>query len=184
MPATARQKEHRTASRPAMFVIRGQKSTGAKRGSARQRTSAVVARRFFAIVCFACGVLVFGGMASVWLNAEAVSISQRVMYMNTEIASQLNDTDRLELKRSSLASATRIERIATRELGMVPVADRVTYIEMSDLDEGVATGEAIDTAKAAQPVSGPVEALGALAQLTLGEAQVLLVGDIGLSSSW
>jgi len=184
MPATARQMEHRTASRPAMSVIRGRKQGTVKRGVQHQRTSAIAARRFFAIMCAACGVLVFGGMASVWLSAEAVSISQRVMYMNTEIASQLNETDRLELKRSSLASATRIERIATRELGMVPVAGRVTYVEMTDLDDGSVVGEDTVATEGARSVSGPLEALGALAQLTLGEAQVLLVGDIGLSSSW
>lgn len=182
MPATARQMEARSAHQPALSVVRGHRPSGSGR---TKRTSAVAARRLYFIVCAMCAVLVLGGMASVWLSTDAVRISQRVMYINDEISSQLIQTDRLELKRSSLASATRIERIATRELGMVPVGDRVTFVEISDLggDQALTAQPDVSTQGRAA-VSGPVEALGALAKLTLGEAQVLLVGDIGLSSSW
>lgn len=125
-----------------------------------------------AVVC----LMVFLGLGSVFINAEATRCSQQSALIKADISRQTARAQSLELDYATLRSSQRIEKIATKELNMVAAGNKTTAIEI-----GVETQPKDNVAT--QPKAHKNPTLTRLAQLTTGEASALLVGDINIAFS-
>lgn len=170
-----REERHAPASKPHVHLV-------VDRTAEHKRYSAVVkqehlVRRIFALVLCFVATIVLVGLGPVWLSAEATRHSQQSILIKKDITSQISVAQRLELKRSALTSASRVNKIATEQLGMVPIGTRVGYIDIGAEPAPVSVAQAGSTRTAKN------SALLTVARLTAGEASALLVGDVGLASS-
>ena len=129
--------------------------------------------RIFSVVV---GLMVLLGLGSVFINAEATRCSQQSALIKADISRQTARAQSLELDYATLRSSQRIERIATKELGMVSAGDKVSAIEIGTTDRA-------QSDVSPQPKSEKNPMLTRLAQLTTGEASALLVGDINIAFS-
>jgi cell division protein FtsL len=156
--------------------------TPAKSGAAtRARERAVEARArasfmtFLAVFCFA---MALGGVRVTLLvqASEASIVQSRVQ---AAIKAQRAEVDQLESDRSALSAPSRIAGIASTSMDMGEPAS-VRYISLPD-----AAAPSPSAGRAGS--SGTHDPLGrlfsALVELSAGEAQSLLVGDIGLAGS-
>jgi len=120
-----------------------------------------------------CSVVL--GLGCVYVNGEATACSQQSALLKQDISDQTAIAQSLELERAKLRSTSRIEKIATEELGMVAMGN-----DFSTIDIGAAKPSA--TVKSVAKVDGNT-AFSTLAGMAAGEASALLVGDISLVSS-
>ena len=137
-----------------------------------------LAFRVFLVALFAVSAF---GMARVTLSAQAAATSVAAMKMKSELRSAMQQSESLELDRSSLAQASRIESAAVG-LRMARPA-QVRYIALPK-------ALAVPAASAAAGAGGGVSAvvvpdqfkgvLDAAARITANEAQVLLASGSGL----
>lgn len=134
-------------------------------------------------------VLITAGMTRVTLAAQAAEASIDAWELKQELRVEQQLTRTLEADRSSLAAHSRIENLACETLDMDrPV--QVCYLELP----GGATPEAPGatdqvagspaSAADAQATSATARSgfIATLAHLAAGEAQALLVGNMGLGS--
>jgi len=94
-----------------------------------------------------------------------------------DIKTERYEGDMLEVRQSALGSPSRIRAIAGEAMGMAP-ARKVTYLDMAPTDAGRAPVLADSTQRSALE-----RVIAGMMNLSAGEAQVLLVGDVGLASS-
>ena len=131
-------------------------------------------------------VAVLFGMGPVLLGVEATRLSQRSSIIKQDIFEESNTTQQLVMERYQLVAAGQVEQVATEQLGMVPVGGDVTTVEVGQPNP---TADAAPGDKVADAGTSWIErltngdTLGAVARLASGEAQALLVGDIGLSAA-
>ena len=131
---------------------------------------------FFAVFIAVMAVL---GLGRVWLSVQAAQASIDSGKLQTAIKSARYEGDMLEIQQSALATPSRIQAVAVGTMGMAP-ATSVSYLQMSDVMRDVTP------AKAEAPTSTvPVRSamLEQVMSVAAGEARMLLVGDVGLSSS-
>jgi cell division protein FtsL len=136
------------------------------------------AAAYQAFVFFAVAVAVIAtlGIGRVWLSVQAAQASIDSTKLRQQIKSERYQGDLLEVQQSALATPSRILTIASGTLGMAP-ATSVTYLRLKREEVPKET----PVAKAAQKSgAGLVERA---MDIAAGEAQVLLVGDVGLASS-
>ena len=128
----------------------------------------------FYYLAVAVGLLVFLGLGGVFINAEATRCSQQSALIQADITRATARAQSLELDYATLRNSSRIEKIATKEMGMVAAGNKVSAIDIGK-----------EVASVAQKPAAPSQhkALTRLAQLTTGEASALLVGDINLALS-
>jgi len=133
-------------------------------------------------------VLTAVALVRVAVLARAAEMTLTESTLTKRIKSQRIETDRLEIDRSGLATPSRIEEIAgaTMQMGR---PKSVRYITLADTDgriaDATAPADTRDDARSAS-VAGPdrmATVLSAIAEVTAGEAQALLVGDVGLAGS-
>jgi cell division protein FtsL len=153
--------------------------------SARVRQEDARARASFgAFVAVLACVFVLGG-ARVTLVVRAAEAAITESHVQAEIKAQRAEADKLEVDRSSLSTPSRIAGIASASMDMGEPRS-VRYISMQD-GATVADGAArsAGTAAATQVASTDVMSrlFGAVMDLSAGEAQSLLVGDLGLAGS-
>lgn len=117
------------------------------------------------------------GLVRVYVAAESVEAALDSGRIRAEITEERRVGARLEVDRSALAMPSRIEGIASESMKMAEPQD-VAYIEVAPDAEPAGTTQA--TARAGQEVP---EALAALLRFAAGEAQALLVGDVGLATA-
>lgn len=129
------------------------------------------------------------GLVRVAVLARVAEMTISESSLTKRIKSQRIETDRLEIEGSSLATSSRIEQIAGATMQMGRPAS-VRYITMPGVSEaGVAAAGAKDGAATVGDDSGlsggqrVAAVLSALADMSIGEAQSLLVGDVGLAGS-
>lgn len=145
------------------------------------------------IVRVVAGVLLVGvilGLIPIYLTTEAARLAKHTAIIKQDIMREADTTQQLQMERYQVASTEHIERFAVDSLGMVPVNGDVTVVDIgsvSTADAAVAAANTTDVERSgfsrwAESV-GSGETLGALAELASGEAQVLLVGDIGLTAA-
>jgi cell division protein FtsL len=161
--------------RPHLRLVRT-KSTAAARRSAAQSA----AYEGFVTFCVLVAVLALASLGRVWLSAEAAQATLDSSKLREQIKVSRFEGDMLEVQESHLASAGRIQLVASKALGMAP-AKKTSYI---DLRTGPAKRRPIQTASAAkalQPSTAP-GVVDSMVDVAAGEARVLLVGDVGLSS--
>jgi cell division protein FtsL len=167
--------DSQTASaRPHLRLVRPKsRSSSAK----RRGVSHAAAYQAFVFFAVAVAVIALLGVGRVWLSVQATQASIDSTKLRQEIKNERYKGDLLEVQQSALATPSRILAIATGTLGMAP-ATSVTYLRLADTA----------TAKAAPAASGAtsnrrVGLVERAMDIAAGEAQVLLVGDVGLSSS-
>ncbi|MHB1018222.1 MAG: hypothetical protein ACYC2X_10120 [Coriobacteriia bacterium] len=166
-------------SRPRLRVVRG----GAARTHARSTAAADGAFRLLA-ACLV--ILAFAGVVRVSLAARAAEATIDAWELRAEVKEERQATRTLEADRSALASPSRIEALACETLNMAKPT-QVCYLELpgQDIAPDDATGESASVQVA--QAGAPDEASGGgvirtLMDLAASEAQVLLVGDMGLGS--
>jgi cell division protein FtsL len=168
----------------------GESRRASSRASARAQDSR--ARAVFNGVAVLLIALTAVGLVRVAVLARAAEMTLTESGLAKAIKSQRIETDRLEMDRSGLAASSRIEQIAGATMQMGAPAS-VRYITMksampSSLPAGTATAVAqgVQGASAAAAPSGAARVaavLSALVEMSAGEAQSLLVGDVGLAGS-
>jgi cell division protein FtsL len=132
--------------------------------------------------CVACLVaLTVVGLVRVAIIARAAEMTMNESTLAKRIKSQRIEADLLEIDASSLATPSRIEEIAGATMRMGRPAS-VRYISLPETDEAAAQAAAVEP-EGATAASTMVAVIGALADMSAGEAQTLLVGDVGLAGS-
>ena len=177
--AAARKIAHTaTPARPVLRVI-----SGARR---RTRTHAVAAASTtFRLAAVCLVVLAFAGVIRVSLAAHAAEATIDAWQLRAEVKAERLVTRTLEADRSALAAPSRIEAVACQTLNMGrPVT--VSYLQLPsqpDASAGSSAGVPVAGTPAAAESGDESRGLVAtLMDLAAGEAQVLLVGDVGLGS--
>lgn len=110
--------------------------------------------------------------------------------LRNDIKTERYEGDMLEVSQSALGSPSRIRAIAGEAMGMAP-ARKITYLDMQKAARSATSEKASpvsgETASAAQPTvpaaKGAAGVVAKMMNLSAGEAQVLLVGDMGLSAA-
>lgn len=153
------------------------KSKSQKLTAANEKT----ARSFFiaGLVFITCLVII--GFGPVVISAEATRSSQQAIILQQDIIRATTATQNLQLERSSLRSASRIEKVAREEMNMVPIGKNFIAIEIGpDVATNTILEEGSDTVLVDK--KSPSNVLKNIARLTAGEASALLVGDISLAT--
>ncbi len=133
--------------------------------------------RVFALVLLAIALL---GLGRVWMTVRAAESSLHSEELREQIENARYEGDMLEIRRSALASPSRVLAVASATMDMVP-AVKVTYLD-------VTPSPSVTTAsRDVHPRTDEPDAVGELVEHVLGmaagEAQVLLVGDVSLASA-
>lgn len=171
MAVAARRAVEVRHSRPHLRVV---KSRPVSKARARE-----IARRNF--VMFTVAVVFFSavGVARVWVSVKAIEASFAASQLRADIKTERYKGDMLEVKQSALGSPSRIRAIAGAAMGMAP-APQVTYVDLTAQKAAEKTG---GQDAAAPGSSGLGKVLGAFLDLTAGEAEALMVGDVGFAST-
>lgn len=172
MGAAARQLARDTVAppRPRLRVVQ---STGRAARARSLATSRVVA---VCLLAFACA-----GALRVVFAVEAAEAAIDAAELRVELKNEQQTGRVLEADRSALAAPSRIEALACQTLSMDRPSD-VRYIHLAcGQSDQAASGEGAQTLGArAADIGGKLAAT--VLDLAAGEAQVLLVGDVGLGS--
>ncbi|MDA3936367.1 MAG: hypothetical protein PF636_05810 [Actinomycetota bacterium] len=196
LPARRETVDSRTerSARPQLRVVLPARRSAPKRNSAAYEDRC---RRAFRVVLVGMIALSVCGLGRVALSAKANEASIDASALRTDIKNEQLTADRLEVDKSCLMTPSRIEAIAGTTMRMSE-ADDVTFITISDVDETASDAQgalasndvATDVADASlgadkgKAEQTPLRALlTSVMDMAAGEAQVLLVGDIGLASS-
>ncbi len=151
--------------------------------SPRRRTASRSSARpvgIFRICCVAMIVLACVGMLRISLAVQAEEAAIDAVSLREDIRTEELTGKSLEADASALKAPSRIEAIAGSALNMTE-AQKVTYLDIP-ADEGSDAAQAATTKAAATDGSGVSGVVAKVMDLAAGEAQVLLVGDVGLSS--
>jgi cell division protein FtsL len=168
-----RHDSHTASARPNLRVVRPQRKASS---SKRRRVSHAAAYQAFVFFAVAVAVMATLGIGRVWLSVQAAQASIDSTKLRQQIKSERYQGDLLEVQQSALATPSRILTIASGTLGMAP-ATSVTYLRLKG-DDVPKEAPVADTAQK----SGASIVERAM-DIAAGEAQVLLVGDVGLASA-
>lgn len=175
MTSTAR-KMHAPVSSPSSVKpnlrLVDSKPTRAKSLKIQERQRAFYLRITFAVVVVVVG-LALVSTGSVWMLAESTRLSKISSVKQQLVYEELGHAQELTVALAAAQSAARIEKIARRELGMVASTGDVTYV--------VLESPKVVNPKANVQSARP-EFMTTLAELTVGEASTLLVGDLGITA--
>ena len=171
---------------------RAPRSKRAARAVGRQDARPFI--RIFATVCVICCLLFVMALGPVFLMAQATRDSQQSVLIQESINEARTRSEQLEMKRSTLSSTVRMQSIATNQLGMVPAPEDGMSVELSPRKPAVAKKTAPAVKPAAQRAAAktaprtrsaarPTGVVKLLARLTAGQANTLLVGDVGLAAT-
>lgn len=173
MGQPARKIDHRKAKRPHLNLVPTPTTPSVPRNA---RAQALAAQRNFKMFALLTVIVALLGVTRVWLAVEATEVSRESERLRETIRSERYNGDMLEMRQSALSSPSRIRTVATKTMGMAP-AKSVSYLDLTEQSETQG-----GSAKA-NPAADTVRAtLARVLDLTAGEAQVLLVGDVGLAS--
>lgn len=186
MGAAARKLAHSAA--PARPVLR---LVPARSPRARARARAKAGAAVFRISAVCLLILASAGVARVALAAQAAEAAIDAWEVKSELKAERTATRSLEADRSSLVAPSRIEVLACETLNMSSPVE-VCYLELSAPVTEAAQPEHdaptldqvpqnADTGTDAR--TGVAGMLATLVDLAAGEAQVLLVGDMGLGTA-
>lgn len=156
---------------PPPRVRRGATARGRRLGAAESARWAKGFRTYLVVVAVV-GIVACGRVALTTRAAEATLSSSAIV---EDIKTERLEGDKLQVSKSSLATPSRIRDIAGESMEMVEPG-RVEYLDVPN----EASGASAETASSAD---GLKRLVAAAMDLAAGEAQVLLVGDVGLASS-
>jgi cell division protein FtsL len=132
---------------------------------------------FFTFLAVFAVAMALGG-ARVTLIAQAAEATITESRMQAEIKTQLAQADQLEVDKSTLSRPSRIAGIASTTMNMGEPTS-VRYISLPVASAG--SGVQVASSQGSQDTLGSL--FGAVMDLSAGEAQSLLVGDLGLAGS-
>ncbi len=160
------------------------------RPKSRRVSSARRCRTAFNVACIVMVGFAIFGLGRVVLAAKATEAAIRSGELRTSIKAERLVGDQLEVNRSALTVPSRIESIAGATMEMAS-ADSVAYMELPGV-YGDATSERVSSAILPMTESntdsvaerdGLADMLASVMEMAAGEAQVLLVGDVGLATT-
>lgn len=161
--------------RPHLAVVPPARTRPAKRKSAAAQAAA--ARHLFTVFATAVVIVSLLGMGRVWLSVQAAEASIKANELRSHIKTERYQGDMLEVRQSALGSPSRIRAIAGTAMQMTS-SRKVTYLRLDESPEAAVSKTGTSTRRAAARGT-----LSHMMDLTAGEAQVLLVGSIGLGRS-
>lgn len=155
-------------------------ATSSKRPKSRKDSS----RAAFSAACVVLLALAIFGLGRVALTVQATEASYEASQLREDIKAERLAGQLLEVDKSALTTPSRIEAIAGSSMKMAD-ADSVCYLSLPD--NAVVCEPVPDASPTnAEALAAPDEDGGvveALMDMAAEEAQVLLVGDVGLASS-
>ncbi len=157
----------------------GKKRATRKRNAARHEA----ARRIFqmSVIVMLC-ITVFA-LGRVMIAAQAAEASFESNRLEQEIKAERLESDLLEVDKSALTTPSRIEQIAAETLKMSE-ASNVSYMCLPGTTSEDAAQQQVSYVKGRADEEDALAALfTSVMEMSAGEAQVLLVGDVGLASS-
>jgi len=155
-------------ARPRLRIVPG--------GRRRTRSAARAANAFHVVLCCLI-VIACAGLFRVNLAARAAEAAIDASSLRAEVKTERQLGRTLQADKSALAAPSRIENLACQTMNMNAPAE-VCYLQ---LPETASDGSAPSSASDRVAQDGP-GVLDTLMDLAAGEAQVLLVGDMGLGS--
>lgn len=176
--------------RPRLTLVDGRPAGGRGRSASPKAASQSHSARWCGAfrTFLAVSVLFSGlGIARVALASRAAAVSIESGMLREELKQARFVGDSLEIKVSQLATPSRIRSVATSKMKMTPAAG-VSYVTI----DGAAKHDAPAKPEPAKPRAATSStARGAAGESFLssvmyaaaGEAQILLLGDVGLASS-
>ena len=177
MGVAARRQETRACRGVQQPRLRLVSNAPKKSRKTRQKAAASAARQVFVTFAVVVTAVALLGLGRVWLTVQAAEASLESSRLRTEIKDAQYDGDMLEIRQSSLGSPSRIRAIADATMDMAPAAE-VTYLEIAKRELSPD-----EPGEASRDDSAMKRAVASVLHLTAGEAQVLLVGDVGLASA-
>lgn len=153
---------------------------------ARIRQEDARARASFGVfvAVLACAFVLGGARVTLVVRAAEAAITET--RVQADIKAQRAEADKLEVDRSSLSTPSRIAGIASASMDMGEPRS-VRYISLQDGGTGTDTaarnGDAVATTAQVASTDVVGRLFGAVMDLSAGEAQSLLVGDLGLAGS-
>lgn len=182
MGLPARRIEAEPFRRTRLYVVPDPPARAARRASTSARTRVRAeearARSIFTLFLTALVAIVLIGGVRVAFIARAAEASLSESRVRAEIRAERAERDKLEVERSSLSSPSRIAGIAETSMEMGKPKS-VRYVTM-DTTASHNTSTSNKVTASASPVE---QVFGAVMALSAGEAQSLLVGDLGLAGS-
>jgi len=167
-------------SRPRLRIVRPKKKS--RRASAAARADHL--RRLFqmSVLLMLCAAVF--GLGRVMISTQAAEASFDSNRLEQEIKAERLQGDLLEVNKSALTTPSRIEQIAGETLKMSAASD-VSYMCLPGVPAEEQPGRVEPVAVEEVPErEGALAALfSSVMEMSAGEAQVLLVGDVGLASS-
>lgn len=151
------------------------------RGRGHKSVSARRSATFQAYVFFTTAVIVIAlaGAGRVWLTVQAAEASVESARLAKEIKIARYRGDMLEIRESALTAPSRVQALASTSMGMAPI-DGVSYLDLTKTT-AASTQQASEGKRADS--GGLKSMLASAMNLAAGEAQVMLVGDVGLASA-
>jgi hypothetical protein len=140
-------------------------------------SQAAAARHLFTVFAAAVVIVSLLGMGRVWLSVQAAEASIKANELRSHIKSERYQGDMLEVRQSALGSPSRIRAIAGTAMRMTS-SRKVTYLRLDEAPAAAGTTTCRSTRRSVARGT-----LSHMMDLTAGEAQVLLVGSIGLGRS-
>jgi hypothetical protein len=131
-------------------------------------------------------LLAAAGLARVSLSAKCAEAAVDAGELRSDIRAELQESDQLEVAKHSLSNPSRLDNIAATSMGMTTPQD-VCYLALPGgtvqevaCEETAALAASPDAPAATEAGLSPI--LRTVMDMAAGEAQVLLVGDVGLAS--
>jgi cell division protein FtsL len=152
----------------------------------RARAEEARARSLFTafVLVFVCAIALGGACLSLTTRAAEYSLSENRLL--AEIRQQRVAVDQLEVDRSALSTPSRIAGIAssTMSMGEPRSVNYIAASEVSSAEDGAeAAGVPVSAAGMSSATRVFERVVQAVVDLSAGEAQSLLVGDLGLAGS-
>lgn len=154
-------------------------------GASRRVQARPAANGAFRIAAACMLILVAAGVMRVSLAAQAAEASIDAWELRSEVKAERQLSRTLEADRSALASPSRIGELASQTLNMTKPA-QVCYLEIPEAAVAAPAGEDVpvdDGDAGPAPVREAARRVVAtLTDLAASEAEVLLIGDMGLGT--
>lgn len=179
-------------ARPHLAPVSAGARTASRSTHARRAATGLNHREVF--TAFAIAALLFSllGVARIAVTARSAATSIESAQLRKSIKAERLEGDLLEIQQSSLATPGRIQEIAGTTMRMSE-AGRVCYIQL-DGTEVCAPQAGSAASETAQPSGAPAktpeartnarsDVVTSVLRAALGEAQLLLLGDVALASS-
>lgn len=176
LPALRHDPVVQASRRPRLSVV---KTPARPTAPASRPARGSAARSAFVTFSVLIAIAALLGVGRVWLSVRAAEASIDSGRLRNEIKSLRYEGDMLEIQQSSLCSPSRIQAIAGGAMGMQP-AGKLTYL---DIRPKLADSSKTAAAQPTRDRRGLSGAVAAVMDMAAGEAQVLLVGDVGLATA-